>query len=249
VTFIIKEENYVDFKESIGKRIESKIKTKYAFQKVEDIPTSFKLTVNRSKPWGTAHAILAARNIIEDNFVIINADDYYGKEAFVKIHDFLISDHKENEYCMAGFILKNTLSDNGGVTRGICQVENGKLKDVVETHDIIKTKTGASSHGADIDVNSHVSMNMWGLTPAFMDLLEEGFKSFFNALEDPLKGEYLIPVYIGELLRDNKVTVDVLETKDKWFGVTYKEDKETVVNSFKQLYNNGVYNEDLFSDL
>jgi UTP-glucose-1-phosphate uridylyltransferase len=254
IIFIIRKDIEEAFKEAIGNRIENicrnhGVTTRYAFQALDALPEGISCPEGRSKPWGTGQAVLACKDLIDCPFVVINADDYYGKEAFVKIHDFLISDHKENEYCMAGFILKNTLSDNGGVTRGICRVENGKLKDVVETHDIIKTKTGASSHGADIDVNSHVSMNMWGLTPAFMDLLEEGFKSFFNALEDPLKGEYLIPVYIGELLRDNKVTVDVLETKDKWFGVTYKEDKETVVNSFKQLYNNGVYNEDLFSDL
>lgn len=153
---------------------------------------------------------------------------------------------------MAGFILKNTLSDNGGVTRGICTVgEDGYLTDVVETSDIEKTANGAAVNGVEIDADSYVSMNMWGLTPEFLPILEKGFVEFFekDQPENPLKAEYLLPIIIGQLLRENKVSVKVLETADKWFGVTYKEDKETVVQSFKKLIEQGVYKEELFSDL
>ena len=158
---------------------------------------------------------------------------------------------KPNAFCMAGFILKNTLSDNGGVTRGICKVdENGYLTDVVETSDIVKVAGGAQTKGVDVDVESLVSMNMWGLAPEFMSTLETGFEEFFKTVDaNPLKSEYLLPIYIGQLLRENKVSVKVLSTKDTWFGVTYQEDKEYVVNEFKKLVDAGVYNADLFSDL
>ena len=152
---------------------------------------------------------------------------------------------------MAGFILKNTLSENGGVTRGICKVDgNGYLTDVVETSDIVKTETGAAVNGEPVDADSYVSMNMWGLTPEFMSVLEDGFVEFFRNIDgNELKAEYLIPIFIGQLLRESKVSVKVLETKDKWFGVTYKEDKASVVESFKKLIADGVYKEELFSDL
>lgn len=151
---------------------------------------------------------------------------------------------------MAGFILKNTLSDFGTVTRGICQSDaNGYLTSVVETHDIEKTETGAATHGQLIDANSHVSMNMWGLTPEFIQILEDGFVEFFLKEQDHTKSEYLLPILVGELLEAKKVSVKVLETKDKWFGVTYKEDKPLVVESFRKLIEQGVYKEDLYSDL
>ena len=150
---------------------------------------------------------------------------------------------------MAGFILKNTLSENGGVTRGVCKVDGeGYLTDVVETSNIVKTADGAAVDGVAVDANSYVSMNMWGLRPAFMEILEQGFEEFFRttAKENPLKAEYLLPIYIGQLLREGKVTVCVLETMDKWFGVTYREDKPAVVESFRQLIANGVYSAKLF---
>ena len=183
--------------------------------------------------------------------------DYYGKEAFVKIHEFLINNYtpeRSKELCMAGFILGNTLSDNGTVTRGICAVdENDYLTDVMETYEIKKTEDGAESQGNKINVNSHVSMNMWGLTPEFVGLLEEGFVEFFENIKGDeakeLKGEYLLPIYIDELLKKGKVSVKLLETQDKWFGVTYKEDKPVVVESFAKLIADGVYRKDLFSDL
>ena len=153
---------------------------------------------------------------------------------------------------MAGFVLKNTLSDNGGVTRGICKMdENGNLTEVVETKNIVKTEAGAEADSVAVDVNSLVSMNMWGLTPDFLDVLEEGFKEFFEkeVSENPLKSEYLIPIYIGELLKKGKMSVRVLKTNDTWYGMTYHEDVEVVKDSFKKMLENGVYKADLFSDL
>lgn len=198
---------------------------------------------NRTKPWGTGQAVLACKGLLKEPFAVINADDYYGKEAFAKIHEFLENVQEPNQFCMAGFILKNTLSDNGGVTRGICKVnEMGYLTDVVETKNIIKTEIGAEADGKEINVDSYVSMNMWGMTPEFIDLLEKGFIEFFEKIgENEVSAEYLLPIYIDELLQKKQVSVKVLETKDKWVGVTYKEDKETVVNYFKKLIQDGVY--------
>lgn len=258
IVFIIRRDIEDDFREIIGNRIEKicdklGVKVEYAFQSLEDIPDGFVMPSERKKPWGTGQAVLAAKECINEPFAVINADDYYGKEAFIKLHDYLLTCDKSHPYdfCMAGFILKNTLSENGGVTRGICKVnENGYLTDVVETSDIVKTADGAEVNGEKIDANSHVSMNMWGLTPEFMTVLEDGFVQFFKNIGDNiLKSEYLLPIYIGQLLREDKVSVKVLETNDKWFGVTYKEDKKTVVESFKKLIADGVYKEDLFGDL
>ncbi|MCI5622800.1 sugar phosphate nucleotidyltransferase [Anaerostipes sp.] len=259
IVFIIRKDIEADFQEMIGNRMEALceklgVEVGYAFQDLNDVPEEVTVPADRKKPWGTGQAVLAAKELIHEPFMVINADDYYGKEAFTKIHEFLTQydPEKSTEFCMAGFILKNTLSDNGGVTRGICTVgEDGYLTDVVETSDIEKTANGAAVNGVEIDADSYVSMNMWGLTPEFLPILEKGFVEFFekDQPENPLKAEYLLPIIIGQLLRENKVSVKVLETADKWFGVTYKEDKETVVQSFKKLIEQGVYKEELFSDL
>ena len=262
VVFIIRKDIKDAFHNAIGKRIEGtcnglNVEFAYAYQELDDLPEGIEKPADRSKPWGTGQAVLVCKDIIKEPFVVINADDYYGKEAFVKIHEFLVSNYtleKSEELCMAGFILGNTLSDNGTVTRGICAVdENDYLTDVVETYEIKKTADGAESQGNKIDVNSHVSMNMWGLTPEFVGLLEEGFVEFFENIKGDeakeLKGEYLLPIYIDELLKKGKVSVKLLETQDKWFGVTYKEDKTVVVESFAKLIEDGVYKNDLFSDL
>lgn len=254
IVFIIRKDIEADFREVIGDRIETVcaargVEVTYAFQSLDAIPEGNTVPEGRSKPWGTGQAVLTAKEIVDCPFAVINADDYYGKEAFVKLHGFLCTDGEDNAYCMAGFILKNTLSENGGVTRGICQVdEKGFLTDVVETRDIVKTADGASVNGSPVDVESYVSMNMWGLRPAFMKTLEEGFEEFFRTAvkENPLKAEYLLPIYIGQLLREGKVTVQVLETRDKWFGVTYREDKPAVVASFRKLIADGVYSVPLF---
>lgn len=196
--------------------------------------------------------------------MVINADDYYGKEAFQALHDWLVLPHADNAIAMAGFILKNTLSDNGGVTRGVCKVEEGHshIVDVVETSNIVKTvnsdgKIGAEADGVVLNPDSYVSMNMWGFpavegaVPAFLTVLEDGWKDFFKDAvpSNPMKAEYLLPTLIGGMLREGKCTVKVLETNDKWFGVTYKEDKPVVVESFKKLIADGVYGEDLYGDL
>ena len=262
VVFIIRKDIKDAFHDAIGRRIEKickelDVEFAYAYQELDDLPEGIEKPADRSKPWGTGQAVLVCKDIIKEPFVVINADDYYGKEAFVKIHGFLVENYtpeKSEELCMAGFILGNTLSDNGTVTRGICAVdENDYLTDVVETYEIRKTEDGAESQGNKVDVNAHVSMNMWGLTPEFVGLLEDGFVEFFENIKGneakELKGEYLLPIYIDELLKKGKVSVKLLETQDKWFGVTYKEDKPVVVESFAKLIADGVYQKDLFSDL
>ena len=219
----------------------------YAFQDINDIPGT--LPEGRTKPWGTGQAVLAAKNVIDTPFIVINADDYYGKEGFKAVHEYLVNGGKS---CMAGFVLKNTLSDNGGVTRGICKMdEQNNLTEVVETKNIVKTTTGAEADGVTVDVDSLVSMNMWGLTPEFLDVLEEGFKEFFEkeVPGNPLKAEYLIPIFIGELLEQGKMSVKVLKTNDTWYGMTYHEDVAAVKDSFKKMLENDVYKADLFSDL
>lgn len=248
IIFIIRKDIEDDFREVIGNRIqpiceELGVEVQYAFQELDALPEGVELPKNRTKPWGTGQAVLACKGLLKEPFAVINADDYYGKEAFAKIHEFLENVQEPNQFCMAGFILKNTLSDNGGVTRGICQVnEMGYLTDVVETKNIIKTEIGAEADGKEINVDSYVSMNMWGMTPEFIDLLEKGFIEFFEKIgENEVSAEYLLPIYIDELLQKKQVSVKVLETKDKWVGVTYKEDKETVVNYFKKLIQDGVY--------
>ncbi len=183
---------------------------------------------------------------------MINADDYYGKDSFKNMYEFL--NENNNEFCMAGFKLKNILSDNGGVTRGICQVDkNDYLSEIIETSNIIKVGEKAVVEDREIDINSNVSMNMWGLTPEFINTLEQGFIKFLekevNKEVNNIKSEYLLPIFIGELLKENRIKVKVLETKDKWFGVTYKEDKEFVKISFKELIERGEYQENLFEDI
>lgn len=262
IIFIIRKDIEEAFREVIGERIEAickqlNVEIDYAFQAIDDLPKGVKLPKDRTKPWGTGQAVLACKGLIKEPFAVINADDYYGKESFFKLHDFLekYTPEKPTDFCAAGFILKNTLSENGGVTRGVCQVnENGYLTGIDETKNIVKVGNKAAVQKEDgqepIDENSHVSMNMWGLTPEFVETLEKGFKKFFEKPDvDVLKGEYLLPIYIDELLQKGEVTVKVLETQDKWFGVTYKEDKDSVVESFKKLIEEGVYKEKLFDDI
>lgn len=255
IVFIIRKDLEKDFKEIIGKRIEKIADVSYAFQELDDLPEGFSKPAERTKPWGTGQAILCCKGLLNDPFIVINADDYYGKEAFVKIHDYLVNwtpiPGKFN-FCMAGFILGNTLSDNGGVTRGVCNIdENYHLADVDETSDIIKTKEGAAIRMADgslkpIGAKSYVSMNMWGFTPDLLDELETGFAKFLSDVkEGDIKKEYLLPIIVDQLIKSDKAQVTLLETNDKWFGVTYKEDKETVVESFRKLIAEGVYSNPL----
>ena len=252
VVFIIRKDIEEEFKEVIGDRIEkvcqeNHVNVEYVFQDINDIPGE--LPEGRTKPWGTGQAVLAAKEVIDSPFIVINADDYYGKEGFKAVHDYLVNGGKA---CMAGFVLKNTLSDNGGVTRGICKMdEQNNLTEVVETKNIIKTSDGAEADGIKIDTESLVSMNMWGLTPAFLETLEEGFKVFFKeeVPENPMKAEYLIPIFIGQLLDQGKMSVKVLKSNDTWYGMTYKEDVAAVKESFSEMLKDGLYREDLYSDL
>lgn len=256
VVFVTRKDLLETFKEVIGNRIEKVIPVEYALQEIEDIPEGVSVPVGRTKPWGTGQAILACKGIVTDPFVVINADDYYGKEAYKLIHDYLVEDHssdKQFSFCMAGFILGNTLSDNGGVTRGICIVnEEGNLIGVKETSGIVKTASGAAcddgnGNQEECDINSHVSMNMWGFTPDFLDELESGFKKFLSNLkQDDVKSEYLLPMIVDGLIKENRADVSVLETRDKWFGVTYKEDKPVVVESICKLIEQGEYPEKLY---
>ena len=263
IIFIIRKDIEDAFKEAIGDRIEKicdslGVEIAYAYQELGNLPEGVELPADRTKPWGTGQAVLACKDVLHEPFAVINADDYYGKEAFVKLHDFLegYTPEKADEYCMAGFILKNTLSENGAVTRGICETNAEEyLTAVHETSNIVKTADGAAvdkdGEKTAIDPESYVSMNMWGLTPEFVQILDDGFKEFFETMgdKDVLKAEYLLPIYIDELLQAGKVSVKVLDSHDKWFGVTYKEDKDYVVESFGKLIDAGVYAEDLFSDL
>ena len=251
IVFIIRRDIEKDFREIIGNRIEPVcavrgVEVAYCFQSLTEIPGQ--LPEGRTKPWGTGQAVLAAKDLIDSPFAVINADDYYGKTVYRQIHDFLCADNADNAFCMAGFILKNTLSENGGVTRGICQVRDGFLTDVVETKNILGN---AQADGVQLDPDCFVSMNMWGLTPAFLNTLDENFRVFFETEVpgNPLKAEYLLPILIGRLLQKKELTVQVLPTRDKWFGMTYPADKQAVTESFRELIDAGVYQKDLYSDL
>ena len=251
VVFVIRKDLEKDFKEVIGNRIEEKVQVEYAFQELDDIPEQYREVFReRKKPWGTGQAILCCRYVVHEPFLVINADDYYGKEAYREAYKELTSDKEDSDVMnisMVGFILKNTLSENGGVTRGVCKVDEKRmLREIVETHNIIKTDKGAAvkldEKEEEIDIESPVSMNMWGLQPGFFEILEKGFSEFLSQLnEEDLKSEYLLPTIIGALLKQGKVQVKVLESKDKWFGVTYKEDKEGVVAAIRDLIDKGEY--------
>ena len=257
IVFIIRKDIEADFKEVIGNRIEKIADVAYAYQELDKLPEGFTKPADRTKPFGTGHAVLCTKGIVDGPFAVINADDYYGKEAFVKVHDFLVTDHGDKEklqFCMAGFILGNTLSDNGSVTRGVCQVnEAGHLTKVVETGGLIKTADGAGIQKEDgsvepIDAGVHVSMNMWGFSKDMLDILEANFVEFLQSIpEGDIKKEYLLPSIVDDQIQAGKADVTVLETRDKWFGVTYKEDKQIVIDSFKALVEAGVYKEKLFS--
>ena len=256
VVFVIRKDLEQDFKEVIGNRIEKVIEVAYAYQEKDDIPEIYRNKyADRKKPWGTGQAILCCKDVVNEPFLVINADDYYGKEAYVEAYQHLVTEQKVNEkeqISMVGFVLGNTLSDNGGVTRGICKVdENQMLTDIVETKNIIKTEEGAAIHTEEVDVqvdvNSPVSMNMWGLQPSFFQILEKGFAEFLEKSEENYQTvEYLLPTIVGRLLQDGKADVTVLQSKDKWFGVTYKEDKPFVVGAIRELIEQGVYPERLF---
>lgn len=252
VIFIIKEEAKEIFQDTIGKRIQDHIEVEYVFQDINNIPNHFKVPEGRVKPWGTGHAILSCIDKIHGPFAVINADDYYGRNAFSMIYDYLQSNVKRDQYSytMVGYILKNTLTDYGYVARGVCDtLEDGTLKNIIERTHIEKRGNEAvytEDNGEtwiDISVNSTVSMNMWGFTSSILEELKMGFESFLvNALkEDPLKAEFFLPSVVDALINKGKARVQVLKTPDVWYGVTYKEDKEVVTHAISNFINKGIY--------
>ena len=256
VVFVIRKDLEKDFREVIGERIEKVVEVAYAFQEKDDIPEPFRTEfADRKKPWGTGQAILACKDVVNEPFVVINADDYYGKEAFVEAYMYLSEEVKEcdkEQLCMVGFILENTLSENGSVTRGLCKANaEGILTEIVETYEIVKVDGGAAIRTSDgdvrVDAKGLVSMNMWGLHPSFFEILEKGFQKFLeNCGENYQKTEYLLPSIIGKMVKKQTAEVKVLKSHDEWFGVTYKEDKPYVVASVQKLIADNVYPEKLF---
>ena len=259
VIFIIKKEIEADFKQSIHPNIAKKIDVEYAFQELENIPHSFEIPKGRVKPWGTAHAIYSAKHLIDGPFAVINADDYYGRDAFKKIYDFLANaeDDDKLRLTMVGYRLFNTVTDKGHVSRGICQVNGeGYLVDIVERtkiqtfqdHIAYTEDDGKTWH--PLDANTIVSMNMWGYSQKMLAEIEKGFPKFLEKglKENPMKCEYLLPTLVSDLLDQDKVSVKVLKSEEKWYGVTYKEDKPALVKAIQEMKASGKYPAKLWED-
>jgi dTDP-glucose pyrophosphorylase len=265
VCFIIKHDFEEIFKEHIGNGAGTKYEVHYAFQEGTDLPEGYTLPEGRTKPWGTGQAVLSARDIIDAPFAVINADDYYGKEGFVKIYDFLVNKADASHNCMVGFEIENTLSENGTVSRGICKASDGMLTDIVEhlmigkEPDFIEDGTPNPLAGKVTDTHedgskeiipsdSPVSMNLWGFGKEYMEVLKAGFVVALDRIlkENPMKGEYYIQTPINSQIADGSATYEVLKSSDKWFGVTYKEDKPEVVKKFASLKADGTYPEYLW---
>jgi UTP-glucose-1-phosphate uridylyltransferase len=244
IVFVIKEENLELFRNTIGKRFEDKVKVEYAFQRLEDLPNGYSVPEGRTKPWGTTQAVLSTKNVINEPFAVINADDFYGRGAFELLAKHLKS-ASESEYCMVGYILKNTLTENGTVSRGACKVENGYLESIEEMTKISRVGDVAVCNTDDGDVelslDTIVSMNCWGFTPDIFEKLEKSFADFLAEKGGELKSECYLPMSVGEFMADGKCTVNVYPCSDKWYGVTYQEDREGVVASLSSLIDNGTY--------
>ena len=250
VVFVIRKAIEAEFKEVIGNRLSKVMPVEYVYQELEDLPDGYEVPAGRVKPWGTGQAILACKNVVKEPFVIINADDYYGKEAFIKLHDFLISENENKEkmnLAMAGFSLKNTLSENGTVTRGVCVADaNGYLEKVIETTGIQIVDGKIQCDNAEVSKwitsDAMVSMNMWAGYPDFLRYIDEGFARFLDTLgENSEKKEYLLPNIVAELLEKNLAAVKVLNTSDRWIGITYKEDIEPAQEKFRFMMKSGIY--------
>jgi len=257
VVFIIREEHRDLFKELVDERAGRFMQVEYAYQKIDDIPEGYQVPEGREKPWGTSHAVLAARHLIDGPFVVINADDYYGPGAFASLYDYLTTheDGEKYEFCMAGYLLENTVTENGHVARGVCDVdEDGYLRQVTERKKIEKRPEGIAftlddgETWTELPEGTVVSMNFWGFTASMMKSLEEGLAGFLDdALEnDPMKGEYLLPHSADRLIREGKARIKVLKSPDKWCGVTYKEDKEDVKNTLESMKDKGMYPDKLW---
>ena len=248
VVFIIKRENYDIFRETVGKRVEKNIEVEYVFQELDVLPEGYSVPEGREKPWGTGHAILCAKDVVHENFAIINADDFYGRDAFRVIAEFLKNNKDESKFAMAGYKVRNTLSESGSVKRGVCVVdENGYLTKLTES--VIDRVNGkliatplVSGDSFEVQEDDTVSMNMFGFTQKMFKCLEEGFPKFLDENKDnPLKCEYYIPVVVFDEIDKGNIAVEVLKTSAVWQGITYKEDKDKVVSEIKALVDNGEY--------
>lgn len=254
VVFIIKRENEKDFHNTIGKRIENHIKVEYAYQDM-DLYVDVDVPAERTKPWGTAHALLSCLGKVNEPFIVINSDDFYGSNAYAVVADYLKNVSKDGKahFCMAGYVLDNTLTDNGTVSRGECSVsDDGKLVNIVERTKIRRKDGGAEYADGDawVDISPEtlVSMNFFGFTPEILDHAREGFAKFLrDGKTDMIKGEYFLPSAVKEMLDENTCDVKVLKTTDRWYGVTYREDKESVVSAVKKMIEEGKYPNGLWS--
>lgn len=257
VVFIIKKENEKDFRALIDERAGRYLGVEYAFQELSDIPKGYQVPEGRVKPWGTCHAVLSARDFIKGPFAVINADDYYGPGAFQSIYDYLetAEDDEKYRYCMVGYQLENTLTENGSVARGVCEVTaDGQLSDIVERTKIMRREDGIAFSEDDGDTwvplseGTTVSMNFWGFTESFVSEMQERFPAFLDKAlaENPLKGEYFLPGVVDQLIKEGKASVKVLKSADKWYGVTYQEDKQGVVDALQAMKDKGMYPEKLW---
>jgi UTP-glucose-1-phosphate uridylyltransferase len=251
VVFIIRKDFADEFKSRFDKKLEGKIDVEYVFQELDDIPSPYSIPEGRQKPWGTGHAIRSARNAVNSPFAAINADDFYGFEAYNVMSDFLKNEANDSTYSMVGYKLSNTLSDNGSVSRGLCITDkNNNLNDIDELTKISKETTGIvyekNGHIEHLQGNETVSMNFWGFHPSLFEHLEKGFKDFLEKEGNELKSEFFIPMHVDDLIKAKKVKVKVLTSDAQWFGVTYKEDKPDVINNIKKLIAEGKYPEKLW---
>lgn len=240
VVFVIKHEIEKEFKEIVGKRIEKMIDVDYAFQETDMLPNGFDCPPDREKPWGTAHAIYCCRNVVKTPFAVINADDYYGKGAYQKLYEHLKK--SKDDYCMVGFKLKNTLTENGTVSRGICDVKNGLLDSVVERTKILGCKyTEDDVNWTELPCDCIVSMNMWGFTPDIFEYIENDLIDFLKLNINKPKAECYLPMIVSNIITRGDKDISVLVADDRWYGVTYKEDKENVVSALSKKIQNGEY--------
>ena len=251
VVFIIKKAIEKDFKEAIGNKLEKQINVEYVFQDFSCVPEGFVIPEGREKPLGTAHALYCCKDVLDGPFAVINADDYYGQTCFKTLYNFLNNEAKDHNYAMVGYVLSNTITENGSVARGQCIVEDGKLVNVIERTKIEKrdgkVQMFEGGEWQDLDPNTLVSMNMWAFTPTIIEEITKKFDDFQKVINDnPAKGEFYIPNVVGELLVENKCDVQMLESHDKWYGVTYQEDKPSVKAGIAALYEKGCYPQPLW---
>jgi dTDP-glucose pyrophosphorylase len=253
IVFVIRRDIEQQVRERFVDRLHGKIDIDYVFQEITNLPEGVKVAPDRSKPWGTSHAILVTKEKIKEPFGVINADDYYGVESFKILRDFLVNDKNPVNYCIVGYKLGNTLSEHGHVNRGVCQAgEDGFLLDIVETRQIEKTKEGAVAPGPDgktlhFTGNEIVSMNLWGFKPSCYDFLGKEFRNFIDKLGMDLKSELDIPTSVDKFVKNGEITIQILMSNERWFGVTYREDKPFVVENIKKMIRKGIYPARIYS--